>query len=547
MSEAQQRPTTIQHRVRRMAGRDPDEQHRVATPLELLFDLTFVIAFGIAANEFAHLLAENHVGAGLLGFAVATFSVCWAWINFSWFASAYDTDDWIYRLMTMLQMVGVIIMALGFPPMFASIEHGEHVDNRVMVAGYVVMRIALVGQWLRAARQDPAHRPACLTYALWVTVAQIGWIASLFLHTSLPVTFVVLVVLIGVETLGPVLAETRKGGTPWHAHHIAERYGLLAIIALGEGVVGTVASLSAVVSAQGWTFDAVFVVVAGVGLTFGMWWSYFVVPQAELLHAHRDRSFWFGYLPIVMFGAIVATGAGLHVAAYYIEHHSKLGSVETVLAVALPVGLYIVSIYALYMVIVRKVDAFHILLLVLTAVVLAIAVWLADAGYSMANCLLVVTLAPLVTVIGYEVLGHRHAAQAIAESLQRRGRLTFGCLLTVVRLGQPADLGDAASAALKVFSRARRTDRDAEDDESRHRPQERVAEHAAEVRGQGAADVRQGARCGCRPVWRRRTSAPGRLRRAETQLREGGRPLGAEGGEGPIRFACAQRRTESDG
>src|SRR5215218_8692613 len=81
------------HRVRRMTGRDPDEQHRVATPLELLFDLTFVIAFGIAANEFAHLLAENHIGAGLLGFSLATFAVCWAWINFSWFASAYDTDD----------------------------------------------------------------------------------------------------------------------------------------------------------------------------------------------------------------------------------------------------------------------------------------------------------------------------------------------------------------------------------------------------------------------------------------------------------------------
>ena len=418
MSDPQQRPTTTQHRVRRMAGRDPDEQHRVATPLELLFDLTFVIAFGIAANEFAHMLAENHVGPGLLAFAVATFSVCWAWINFSWFASAYDTDDWIYRLTTMVQMVGVIVMALGFQPMFKSIEDGEHVNNRVMVAGYVVMRIALVGQWLRAARQDPDHRPACLTYALWVTAAQIGWIASLFLHTSLPVTFVVLVVLIGVETLGPVLAEKRKGGTPWHAHHIAERYGLLAIIALGEGVVGTVASLSAVVSAQGWTFDAAFVAVAGVGLTFGMWWSYFVVPRGELLHAHRDRSFWFGYLPIVMFGAIVATGAGLHVAAVYIEHHSKLGSAETVLAVALPVGLYIVSIYALYTAIVRKVDAFHVLLLMLTAVVLAIAVRLADAGYSMANCLLVVTLAPLVTVIGYEVLGHRHAAEAIAESLQ---------------------------------------------------------------------------------------------------------------------------------
>src|SRR5262245_24827512 len=69
------------HRVRRMSGRDPFERHRVATPLELLFDLTFVVAFGIAAAEFAHMLAEDHVGAGLLAFTFATFSISWAWIN----------------------------------------------------------------------------------------------------------------------------------------------------------------------------------------------------------------------------------------------------------------------------------------------------------------------------------------------------------------------------------------------------------------------------------------------------------------------------------
>jgi len=225
------------------------------------------------------------------------------------------------------------------------------------------------------------------------------------------------VVLIGIELLGPVLAEKRMGGTPWHAHHISERYSLLTIIALGEGVVGTVASVSAAVGAQGWSSDAIFVAVAGIGLTFGMWWTYFVVPQADLLHAHPERSFFFGYFHILPYGAIVATGAGLHAAAYYIEHHSKLGSVETVLSVAVPVGAYIVSVYVLYAWLVRTMDAFHLLLIALTGAVLGLAVWLAAAGISMANCLLVVTLAPMVSVVGYETLGDRHAAQAIARSV----------------------------------------------------------------------------------------------------------------------------------
>ena len=402
-----------------MSGRDPHEQHRAATPLELLFDLTFVVAVGIAAEEFAHKLAEGHVGVGLAAFAFCAFAIIWAWINFSWFASAYDTDDWVYRLMTMVQMVGVIILALGIPPVFTSIEEGDHLDNAVMVAGYVVMRIALVAQWLRAAKQDPARRSACLTYATMVAGAQVGWIALIFVHTSVAVTFVFVVLLVGIEIAGPWWAERRKGGTPWHAHHIVERYSLFTIIALGEGVVGTVASLSAVVPKQGWTPDAICVAVAGTGLTFGMWWVYFVIPASELLHAHRERSFWFGYFHITVLGSIVATGAGLHAAAYYIEHHSKLGSVGTVLAVAIPVGLYIMSVYALYMRLVRTTDSFHILLVAGTAVVLVAAVALAAQGVPMAACLLIVTLAPAVSVVGYELLGHRHAAEAIARSLSQ--------------------------------------------------------------------------------------------------------------------------------
>lgn len=68
------------HRLRQMSGRDPHEEFRVSTPLELLFDLTFVVAFGTAAAEFATSLSRNHVGSGLAGFAFATFAVWWAWI-----------------------------------------------------------------------------------------------------------------------------------------------------------------------------------------------------------------------------------------------------------------------------------------------------------------------------------------------------------------------------------------------------------------------------------------------------------------------------------
>jgi len=409
-------PGSAVHRVRQMSGRDPHEPNRVATPLELLFDLTFVVAFGIAAAQFAHLLSTGHVAAGLAAFFFAMFGVCWAWINFSWFASAYDTDDWVYRVTTMVQMVGVIVLALGLPQMFASVEHGDHVDNAVVVAGYVVMRVAMVAQWLRAARQDPARRRACMTYAGWITLAQVGWVVAIFVHTSVVVTGLIVVGLVLVEMMGPVLAESARGGTPWHAHHIAERYGLFTIIALGEGVVGTVASLTAAVDTQGWSTDAVFVAVAGIGLTFGMWWTYFALPQADVLHLRRERSFWFGYLHIAVFAAIVATGAGLHAAAYYIERESELGAVATVLSVGIPVGCYLVALYLVDLVMTRTMLVFRLIVIVLAVAVLAVAVVLAVQGVSMAACLLVVTLAPVVAVVGDELRGGRQSRAAGAAS-----------------------------------------------------------------------------------------------------------------------------------
>lgn len=419
--------TDLAHGLRRMTGRDPDESHRAATPLELLYDLAFVVAFGAAGSQLAHTYAENHVGAGLAAFGLSVFAICWAWINMAWFASAFDTDDWAYRLLTMVQMCGVVIVALGLPPMFASIVDGGDIDNRTMVSGYVVMRVPMVFHWLRAAKGHADRRKACNTYVVTIVAAQVLWCLLVVVDLPVATFFALAIIPFVVELVGPLVAEFRFGGTPWHPHHIAERYGLLAIITLGEGVIGTVAAMSAFVNppGPGWTAEAITLLAAGIALTFGMWWAYFSLPWADLLSYHRERAFFWGYGHIFVFGSIAAVGAGLHAVQYFLEHHSKLSATETLLTVAVPTATFIGMIYLMYAVSLRAFDAFHLVLLAITAVVLGVAVAGVAAGWNVTVGVAIVALAPAVSVVGYEVVGHRHGREHV-ERLRATARTSDG-------------------------------------------------------------------------------------------------------------------------
>ena len=66
-----------------MQARDIQEHHRAATPLELLFDLVFVVAIAAAASQLHHAIAAHHIASGLFSFAVAFFAIWWAWMNYS--------------------------------------------------------------------------------------------------------------------------------------------------------------------------------------------------------------------------------------------------------------------------------------------------------------------------------------------------------------------------------------------------------------------------------------------------------------------------------
>ena len=211
-------PSGIQQWLRPMQPRDPDEGHRASTPLELFFDLVFVVAVAQAANSLHHALIEGgSVGAPVGKYILVFFGIWWAWMNFSWFASAYDTEDIAYRLTVFVQMTGALIYAAGIPRAF------DELDFSVAVIGYVVMRLAQVSHWLRAsAGAEPAGRHAPRRYAIGIIVCQLGWIALLVLPGGWEVA--------GFIFLGACrVARSRLGGAGRHdvlarqPHHRALR------------------------------------------------------------------------------------------------------------------------------------------------------------------------------------------------------------------------------------------------------------------------------------------------------------------------------------
>ncbi|CAM5232233.1 hypothetical protein STANM309S_06234 [Streptomyces tanashiensis] len=95
-------------------------------------------------------------------------------------------------------------------------------------------------------------------------------------------------------------------------------------------------------------------------------------------------------------------------AGLYLEHHTEIPKTTVVLTLALPVALYLLVVYLLHTLLLSAADRFHLLLIALTLAILLAGFLLAVTGAPLAVCLIVVMLAPFVTVIGYETFGREH-------------------------------------------------------------------------------------------------------------------------------------------
>jgi low temperature requirement protein LtrA len=325
---------------RPMGPRERDEQDRTATPLELLFDLCFVVAVAQAADHLHHALAQGNIADGVVSYGSVFFTIWWAWMNFTWFASAYDTDDVPYRLLTLLQIGGVLLLAAGVADGF------DRQDFTVVTVGYVLMRVAMVTQWLRVAHDHAAGRGTALRYAAGIATLQLGWIALLALPLSWRGPGFLL--LAAGELAVPVWAERSGQPTAWHPGHIAERYGLFTLIVLGECVLAATTAVQAAVGTGGLSPALVVVAAGGLVLLFALWWSYFDRPAAEGLRASPRSAFGWGYWHLLVFASLAAVGAGLQVVAETVDRHGSLSGRAASLTLAVPVALFLVVLGLLH-------------------------------------------------------------------------------------------------------------------------------------------------------------------------------------------------------
>lgn len=279
--------------------RDVDAGERTSTWLELFFDLCFVAAVAALANG---LHADPSLD-GLWHFSLLFVPVWWAWMEFTWFATAWDNDDLFHRLTILAAMLLVIVLAAGIP----DVLHGT--DDRQFVLAYAAMQGLLIVMFLRVwPHAGDAHR-FVRNYMIGDAIGGLLMLASLAVDP--PLRYWVWAVAVLELMAVPVFAVRAYRGQPFDSNHIPERYGLFTIIVLGEGVVAVTAGLGEV------SFDGGSVASAlmGFGIAAAIWWAYFETVSSSALSRERvAASFLWGYGHLFAYAGIAATAVGVELA-----------------------------------------------------------------------------------------------------------------------------------------------------------------------------------------------------------------------------------------
>ena len=248
------------------------EEDRV-TPLELFFDLVFVLAI----TQCTALMSHHPTWDGLIQGLLVLGMLWWAWVGYAWLTSVIDPEEGAVRLVMFGAMAALLIVSLAVPEAFGGLA-------LVFALAYGAVRIAHIGLFMLASPEDDDLRHSVLGLAVSTAVAVVLLVAASFFDGLAQGALWALALFL--DMAGPYFF----GSAGWRLmpEHFAERHGLIVIIALGESIVaigvGAAGSLSLGIGAAA---------VLGVALSAALWWVYFdivaIVSARRLAEAAPGR------------------------------------------------------------------------------------------------------------------------------------------------------------------------------------------------------------------------------------------------------------------
>lgn len=296
------------------------------TPLELFFDLVFVLAITQCTALMSHHPTWSGIAQGLLVLGM----LWWAWTGYAWLTSVVDPEEGAVRLVIFGAMAALLLVSLCVPDAFGSLA-------LAFALIYGVVRGAQIALFILASPDDDGLRHSVLGLAVSSLIAiSLLALASLFDGLAQGALWALALFL---DMAGPYFFGSE--GWKLMPAHFAERHGLIVIIALGESIVAIGVGASHTLNLGIGT-----AAVLGVALTAAMWWAYFdivaIVAGRRLVDAEpgrvqnemaRDS---YSYVHLGMFAGIVLVALGLKTTIGHFGDH-----LHTVPAFALLGGLAI--------------------------------------------------------------------------------------------------------------------------------------------------------------------------------------------------------------
>lgn len=296
------------HRSRLSAARREGER---VTPLELFFDLVFVLAI----TQCTALMASHPTWSGLAQGLLVLGVLWWAWVGYAWLTSVIDPEQGAIRLLIFAAMAAMLVASLCVPEAFASLG----LTFALAIGAFRTLHIFL---FVLASPDDPDLRRSVLGLAASTAIAVALLVcASLFDGIEQAALWVLALAL---DMGGPYFF----GSEGWRLvpGHFAERHGLIVMIALGESIVAIGAGASGHLD-----LGIGAAAVLGVALAAALWWIYFdvvaLISSQRLTEAARGRvqnalaRDSYSYIHLLLVAGIVLAAYGLETVLHHTDEH----------------------------------------------------------------------------------------------------------------------------------------------------------------------------------------------------------------------------------